>query len=194
LSTNNESVALCDLFIPDEHLEEIANLKSGEPNTAGELRVSTARSYLQIINSHIRPEWGEKTLNNVKPSAVADWLKRMQCSALTKAHIKAVMFRLFKKAMLWDLMNVQVNPMALVEVRGISKRKKKPLLLTLNQSVQVRESLPEPYRTMVVVAQCTGLRVSEILALKWGDVDFERLSMRVSRAVVRGIVDEVKTE
>jgi len=60
--------------------------------------------------------------------------------------------------------------------------------------LQLRESLPEPYRTMVVVAQCTGLRVSEILALKWDDVDFERLSMRVSRAVVRGIVDEVKTE
>lgn len=186
--------ALCDLFIANEHLEEIAKLKSGEPNTVGELRVSTARSYLQIINSHIRPEWGEKTLNTVKPSAVADWLKRMQCSALTKAHIKAVMSRLFKKAMLWDLMNVQVNPMSLVEVRGVSKRKKRPLLLTLDKSVQVRDSLPEPYRTMVVVAQCTGLRVSEILALKWGDVDLERLSMRVSRAVVRGIVDEVKTE
>jgi integrase len=186
--------ALCDLFIADEQLEEIANLKSGEANTIGELRVSTARGYLQIINGHIRPEWGGRTLDNVKPSAVADWLKRMQCSALTKAHIKAVMSRLFKKAMLWDLMNVQVNPMSLVEVRGVSKRKKRPLLLTLDQSVQVRESMPEPYRTMVVVAQCTGLRVSEILALKWGDVDFERLSMRVSRAVVRGVVDEVKTE
>src|ERR1700758_414646 len=34
--------ALCDLFIADEYLEEIANLKSGEANTVGELRVSTA--------------------------------------------------------------------------------------------------------------------------------------------------------
>jgi len=27
--------------------------------------------------------------------------------------------------------------------------------------------LKEPYRTMVIVAQCLGLRVSEIVALKW---------------------------
>ena len=30
---------------------------------------------------------------------------------------------------------------------------------------------------MVVVAQCLGLRVSEILALKWEDVNFENLSL-----------------
>jgi integrase len=52
----------------------------------------------------------------------------------------------------------------------------------------------EPYRTMVVVAQCLGLRVSEILALQWPDINFAELTMRVSRAVVDGIVDEVKTE
>ena len=54
--------------------------------------------------------------------------------------------------------------------------------------------LPEPYRTMVVVAQCLGLRVSEILALQWRDIDFGELTMRVSRGVIDGVVDEVKTE
>lgn len=186
--------AVCDLFIAEERLDVIASLKSGEPNTVGELRVSTARGYLQIINNRIRPKWGDKKLNEVKPAEVAEWLKQMHGSSLTKAHIKAVMSRLFKKAMLWELMDVQINPMSLVEVRGVSKRRKRPLLLTLDQSVAVRESLPEPYRTMVLLAQCAGLRVSEILALKWSDVDFESLSMRVSRAVVRGVVDEVKTE
>jgi integrase len=47
---------------------------------------------------------------------------------------------------------------------------------------------------MVLVALCTGLRVAEILALKWEDFDFDKLSMQVVRAVVRGVVDRVKTE
>ena len=47
---------------------------------------------------------------------------------------------------------------------------------------------------MVVVAQCLGLRVSEILALQWPDINFTELTMRVTRAVVDGVVDEVKTE
>jgi len=47
---------------------------------------------------------------------------------------------------------------------------------------------------MVVVAQCTGLRAEEVLALEWQDIDFENLSMRVVRAVVHGRVKIVKTE
>ena len=47
---------------------------------------------------------------------------------------------------------------------------------------------------MVMVAQCTGLRAEEVLALEWEDIDFENLSMRVVRAVVHGRVKMVKTE
>jgi integrase len=54
--------------------------------------------------------------------------------------------------------------------------------------------LGEPYRTMVLVAQCLGLRVSEILGLQWGDFNFENRSVLVQRSVVGGRVDYVKTE
>ena len=185
---------LCDLFIEDEHLEEIAALKSGEPNTFGGLKVSTARSYLELINNRIRPQWGERKLSDVRPAQVSAWLKQMQVAPPTKAHIKALMSRLFRKAMLWELLDVQVNPMSLVEVRGVTKRRKRRIPLSPEQSIQARELLPEPYRMMVLVAQCTGLRTSEILGLKWSDIDFGHLSMQVVRSVVRGIVDDVKTE
>ncbi len=54
--------------------------------------------------------------------------------------------------------------------------------------------LKEPYRTMVIVAQCLGLRVSEIAALQWQDFDFERQQLLVQRSIVNGRVDDVKTE
>ncbi len=47
---------------------------------------------------------------------------------------------------------------------------------------------------MVVVAQCTGLRAEEVLALEWQDIDFENPSLHVVRAVVHGRVETVKTE
>ena len=84
--------------------------------------------------------------------------------------------------------------MSLVGVRGISKRRKKPFILSLEQYFGLLGHLGEPHRTMVVVAQSTGLRVSEILALKWQDIDFENLTMRVTRKVVNGRVNRVKTE
>jgi hypothetical protein len=67
-------------------------------------------------------------------------------------------------------------------------------VLTVEQFYQILELLPQPYRTMVVVAQCTGLRAEEVLALEWQDIDFENLSMKVVRAVVHGRVKTVKTE
>lgn len=184
---------VCDRYIQDEHLREIGGLKSGQQNTFGGLKISTAKGYLQIIESHLRPKWGAVTTNRVTAAQVQGWLKELPCSLLTKAHIKAVLFRLFEKAMLWEMIPVQRNPMELVEIKG-ARRTKRPKVLTPEQCLQILSTLRQPYRTMVLVAVCTGLRVSEILALKWQDFDFDKLSVQVIRAVVRGVIDRVKTE
>jgi integrase len=184
---------LCDRFIADEHLRELDKLKAGQQNPFGNLKVSTARSYLNIIEKHLRPKFGAMTVSKITAAAVDGWFKELTQSPLTKAHIKALFFRLFEKAMLWEVIPVQRNPMELVEIKGSTKRRKKPLVLTPDQCVAVLNALAQPHRTMILVAICTGLRVSEILALKWEDFDFKKLSVRVSRAVVRGIVDAVKT-
>ena len=47
---------------------------------------------------------------------------------------------------------------------------------------------------MVLVAQCLGLGISEVMALQWSDVDFANLTVRVQRGIVHGHVDVVKTE
>lgn len=68
--------------------------------------------------------------------------------------------------MFWELIPTERNPMGLVEIPGSSRRTKKPIILTVDQCFAILQLLIEPYRTMVVVAQCLGLRVSEILALQ----------------------------
>ena len=47
---------------------------------------------------------------------------------------------------------------------------------------------------MVIVAMCTGLRVSEILALRWEHIDFKAGVMLVQQGVVNGRIGRVKTE
>ncbi len=124
---------------------------------------------------------------------IQEWLRDLEAAPKTKGHIKAVMYRLYEKAMLWEMVEWQRNPMELVEIKGVSKRQKRPIILTVEQYFQILALLPESYQTMVVVAQCTGLRAEEVLALEWEDIDFENLSMKVVRAVVHGRVKTVKT-
>jgi len=82
------------------------------------------------------------------------------------------MYRLFDKAMLWDLLDVQRSPMELVEVKGISKRKKRPCVLQVQDAWRILDEFVQPYRTMVLLGLCFGLRISEILGLRWTDFDF----------------------
>jgi integrase len=51
----------------------------------------------------------------------------------------------------------------------------------------------EPYATLVYLAIFTGLRRGELLALQWGDVDWNRRKLRVRRTLYRGTFTRPKT-
>jgi len=55
-------------------------------------------------------------------------------------------------------------------------------------------SQPEsPYRLMVLLAVTTGLRRSELFALKWSDLDFSNLTIDIQRSIYQGKVGSCKT-
>jgi len=193
--------ALIERFIIEEKLRDAKNqpraiglLEEDEKFDPEALDPSTASSYLSMLKVHIRPRWGDTSLSKVRPGLVQEWLRGLDVAPKTKGHIKALMHRLFEKAMLWELFPFGRNPMELVHVKGISKRTKVPTILEEKQCYDLISSLPEPYRTMVVVAICTGLRVSEILAMRWSRIDFARQKMLVKVKAVNGRVGRVKTE
>jgi integrase len=60
---------------------------------------------------------------------------------------------------------VSNNPIELVRQSG--RRLLIPRVLTAVEVRLLLEQLAEPYHTMVLVAACFGLRVSEIIGLQW---------------------------
>jgi integrase len=126
------------------------------------LRHSTRKSYLTILNKHVVPKWENDMVSQVRPMYVQEWLNNMTLTATTKGKIKALMHRLFERAMFWELIRTERNPMGLVEIPGSSRRWKRPIILTVDQYFAILQLLTEPYRTMVVVAQCLGLRVRSV--------------------------------
>ena len=79
---------------------------------------NTLASYRSMISQHIRPRWGESQLEDVRPTLVQDWLRKLDVSPKYKGHIRSLMYRLFDKAMLLELLDVQRNPVELVEGRA----------------------------------------------------------------------------
>jgi len=100
---------------------------------------------------------------------------------------------LFNVAMRWELIPYQLNPMSLVRVKDGSKRMREPRVLSVDEFLQILEHIPEPFRTMRIVAMCMGLRVSEVLGLKCCDVDREGMRIGIRQSYVYGKSGAVKT-
>jgi integrase len=74
-----------------------------------------------------------------------------------------MMHTIFQCAERWEL--TDKNPITLVRVKGGTKRLKTPRVLTPEQFELLVPLIREPFRTIVLIAGCLGLRVSEIVAL-----------------------------
>src|ERR1700722_11349334 len=152
------------------------------------------RTYLPRLANHIKPKWGEYPLQQIKPLAVEQWLKGLDLAPKSKGHLKNHMRLVFNCAMRWELLPYQANPMGFVRVKDVSKRVRQSVVLTIHQFQQVLEHIPEPYRTMCVVAGCLGLRISEVLGLQWRDFNWETRQVQIRRSWVFGHVGQPKTE
>jgi len=100
------------------------------------------------------------------------------------------MHLLFQCARRWEL--TQVNPIDLV--RQSARRRTIPRILTPEEFCALLACLREPYRSMVLVAACLGLRASEVVGLQWQDFDWDALVVTIRRGVVHGRLGETKTE
>jgi integrase len=178
-------------------------LKEGVPE-----RHTTASALRSMVNYRIRPYWYTERVSDMakNPMAVEQWIKGLMTTPRkkdekprplapkSKGHTKAVFHRLFECAMRWRYLEIQRNPMSLIELHGSSKRTRKIVLVTTEQYQKLLPLLPQHCRVMVTLAMCLGLRVSEILGLRWEDVDLDGATLQVRRSVVNGHVEDTKTE
>jgi integrase len=87
----------------------------------------------------------------------------------------------------------QRNPMELVTIKGATKRRK-PRSLTEDEFRKFLAHLEEPIRTLALLCVSCGLRISEALALRWGDVNWLNGSLEIRRGIVMQRVGDVKTQ
>jgi integrase len=78
------------------------------------------------------------------------------------------------------------NPILLV--RQSAKRRTALSVFTLAEIKVLVDGLALRERTLVLLAASTGFRQSELFGLRWGDVDFAKGTMNVTRFIVYGVV------
>jgi len=151
---------------------------------------STKAVYKCYLDNWILPRWRSYKLFNVKAIAVEEWLSSLSAAAATKAKLRNIMSAVFNHAIRYEWLDK--NPITLV--RQGAKREHIPSVLDVGEIGALLAELQHPYKAMVLLAATTGLRASELLGLKWEDIDFESLEINLNRGVVHQVVGAVKTE
>jgi integrase len=158
------------------------------------LRHSTQRISEVWIKKHVLPRWGRQPISELQPRPVELWLESLPLAPKTRGHLRDLLHRLVDYAMWRGSIPVGTNPISLVTVKGSSKRRKQPRSLTVEEFRRLSKHLKEPFNTMVLLQLCLGLRVSELLALRWKDVDWMGSKLNVEHGIVNQHLDTVKTE
>ena len=133
---------------------------------------STRDRYEGVLGNYLLSAFGALSLHDLTPLTVQRYFSSMATSALaheSRDKIRDVLSSVLRSAVEYGLLvsNPVENVRLPAERRG--KNRSKPYL-TPQLSDELVEWIPEPYATMVFVAIYTGLRISELVGLRWNDI------------------------
>src|SRR5271165_4750541 len=131
----------------------------------------------RVIQNYLLPAFGKACLRDLGTLQLQRYFSGMTASVLShesKDKIRDVLSSVLGSAVRYHLLvknhmeGVQLPPST------IGRRVRKPNI-TSEQFDELVKLIPEPYATMVYVAVYSGLRVSELIGLRWNDVGFDIL-------------------
>lgn len=165
-----------------------------ERQKAKRRKANTIKSYQDYIDCHIKPKLGsiptaELTLDDLE-KFYAEYLMTHAVSSARKVHV--VIRGAVKEAIRDGIF--QYNFADRVEF-PTSHKFSGAVVYTpdeVEKLLSAAKAAGEPIRAAVTLAVCYGLRRSEVVGLRWKDIDFEGNSLTVSNTVVQN--GELKIE
>lgn len=156
-------------------------LKSKQPD----VRQTTFYSYQQHCKSRFIPFFGNKKLSNIKRDDVEALKAHLFEAGITAPTIAKYLTTLkiaFNAACAWGYL--QSNPAKFVKKPTFKKYE--PIFLTPEQLKKMVDTAPDRHKAIMATACFTGMRRSELLGLKWDDVDFNNQKIYVRRSLQWG--------
>jgi integrase len=158
------------------------------------VKYATQKHYNYMLNTHLIPAFGSRQLREISREELQAFLTGKLASGLsweTVHHFKCGLSKILGAAEEWG--HVTENLALKTKLPRRQGQKERAVLSPL----QVRDLaaiLNEPARSMTLILALTGLRIGELLALRWSNVEINARMLRVSETVYDGHFDRPKTK
>ena len=164
------------------------------PNAFPTLKTPTRKRYQSTLNTHLLPAFGKQRLCDLQRLEIQTFVIQKYDTGLsweTANHLRNLLSKIYRTAKKWGYFAGD-NPASDVDLPEKTPVREKHVL-SQEQIPKLLALLREPFRTMALVGILTGLRVAEILGLRWADVDFASAEIRITQRCYRGEMDSPKT-
>jgi integrase len=142
------------------------------------LAKSSQERYQGVIKNHLTPQFGGMCLRDMTPLVIQRYLSGLSESKLayeSRDKIRDVLSSILRSAVQYGFL--VTNPVEGLRLPRAKRGKLSKPYLRPEQFGKLLEVVPEPYATMVHVAVFTGLRVSELAALRWRNVHEDSITI-----------------
>jgi integrase len=165
-----------------------------EPVVPPTLKYSSQQHYKYLLDAHLIPAFGDFQLRDISRDAVQKFIAAKLASGRswkTVKHARTALGRVLASAEEWGL--IQANPVRKTKMPRRTRSVEKPVL-TVEQVKALIEKLDEPAKSIVLLLAATGMRVGELLALRWRNADLDGGLIFVREAVYEGRFDTPKSK
>jgi len=155
---------------------------------------TTQHGYQAVLRVHVLPTWQDIPLRDIDRLAIQQWVAdrfRRGAGWQSVRNAWVLLSSILESAVEYGYL--QANP-----ARGVKfpqkALKKKPAMIAGDDFARLLRQLSEPHRTMVSLIAATGLRIGELLALRWSSLDLEVGALTVRESVFEGKFQAPKTQ
>ena len=163
-----------------------------------QLKANTLNGYQGIIKNRLKPQFGLYKLTSLQAASIQEYVNELKISGLSKATVVGILsvLRVALDYAVEPLHYIQYNPCDNVRIPKFQKRDSERYIISPEDFNRIITRFPEGniFYLPLMVGYYTGLRISEVFALTWDDIDFEKKTISVNKIVVkRNMAEEVRS-
>lgn len=165
-----------------------------EHKRATEIKPTTYDFYSDIVRLHLKAYFKDRPIHHIRTEDIDNYIafkkREKKLSPNTVGYHVTVLRMIFKQAVIWERINR--NPAK--HVKKPKRRKYEMQMLKPEEVQKLLEHVDIDYYPFFLAAVLTGLRLGELLALRWSDINWFSQQINVRRAVSEGIIQSPKSE
>ena len=140
-------------------------------------KATTVRGYRWLLEVHILPEFGEQSLTDITTEQIERWAWSIDCATSTRLKLIVCVSGIYNRARrVWG---ISYDPVDDVERPYLKPSFDIDVYSPTEVLALVAAADSEKDAAIFLTAAFTGLRLGELIALRWRDVDLERRIVRV---------------